>query len=123
MAKAFWYHAQVGEISPNLVTLADSVPLLIRVHIGGLFHFYRVQCDQILFSDYFGYFEKHQFFCKKCHGYFLATFRKTLGFFLIQHLVTLIGYLHANHTCSSLTLGRRHCRPLFLIFSTFLYFK
>ena len=62
MAKAFWYHAQVGEISPNLVTLADSVPLLIRVHIGGLFHFYRVQGDQILFRDYFGYFEKHQFF-------------------------------------------------------------
>ena len=38
----------------------------------------------------FGHFWKTSFFCKNCRCYCLGNFWKHLGYFLLQHLVTLV---------------------------------
>ena len=43
-----------------------------------------------MFGDFLGICESHRFLCQSGNTTFLATF-ENLGYFLFQHLVTLLG--------------------------------
>ena len=43
-----------------------------------------------MIGNFLGYFEKTSLFCNHCCIYFLGNFWENLGYFLLQHLVTLV---------------------------------
>ena len=55
----------------------------------------------------FGRFRKTSLLCKNCIGYFLGNFWKKLGYFLLQHLVTMIMTLELHWLEHCLLLDSR----------------